>query len=934
MKKTTSFRNPACGALLLALALPYSPAAFPEPNTVAAHLARGEEFVGRGDYKAAVIEIKNALQVDPSNAEARRELGRIYLQTGDAKSAEKELRRALLLGSSAPDLRLDLAEALVRDQRFDEAREFLEPSPEGDAAQQARAVTLRGYVEAGGGDTARARASFEQALQLDPVSREAAMGLVKLDLQGGDPQVALSSVEKLLKSHPGDVDSLLIQGELLRKLGRRDEALQAFDQVLEADGRNTAALLGRVAIHLSRKNTDAAQADLKRVDDINSDIVMARYFHAVLAFEGKRLEEAREHVQAVLGAVPGHAPSQLLYGLVGYALGDYEVAEEFLGRFGPDSPAYHITGKALGAIRLKENKPERAIEILEPLARKYPDDMSLLQLLGVAYLQNGDHDKSAQLLQKVVEMQPDTARYRAQLALGLLGSGKTEEAVGQLQSAVELDAGLVQADILMVTAHLRSREFNKALETSLALEKRLPDNPVAYNLTGLVYLTQNDLDKAAQRFGQALSVDPKFVTAETNLARIDLARKDYKAAEQRYRRVLELAPGNQVALIGLAGIAEVGGDAQAARRWLESAVEKNPEQAQPPVLLARYHLKSKEPLKALSVANAAASRLPDNPAVLEILAAAQGAAGEKNNAVRTLQRLVTLAPSETTYLQLAAAQVAIEDLRGARASVQEALRLNPASGRAKLTLASIALEQGNYNETLLLARELQQAYPKLEMPHRLEAETRLKMGEPDQAMAAFERALGIQPTVRTVQQLANLYEQKGRTADAIAVMLEWIGANPDDLPTRMVLAVSYQKWGRNDEAIAQYEAILQRDPGNAVVLNNLAWLYHLKNDSRALATAEQAYGNNSERAEIADTYGWILFKQGNQPAKALSILQEAYVRDPANREIGYHVAEALHAAGRNDEALRTLRNLLDGGAQFPQRADAENLRRRLQRSGG
>ena len=82
-------------------------------QTAQALVAEAQQYQQKGDLKAAIIQLKNVLQKNPDDAEARYLLGTIYYETGDPKSAEKELRRALSLGMSPdkvlPRLREDLA---------------------------------------------------------------------------------------------------------------------------------------------------------------------------------------------------------------------------------------------------------------------------------------------------------------------------------------------------------------------------------------------------------------------------------------------------------------------------------------------------------------------------------------------------------------------------------------------------------------------------------------------------------------------------------------------------------------------------------------------------------------------------------------------------------------------------------------------------------
>ncbi len=89
---------------LTAFALAVSLAALPGCSKEASSqksLALAKQAQAKGDTKAAVIDLKNALQKDPENRDARLLLGKLYDEMGDGASAEKELREASRLGESA-----------------------------------------------------------------------------------------------------------------------------------------------------------------------------------------------------------------------------------------------------------------------------------------------------------------------------------------------------------------------------------------------------------------------------------------------------------------------------------------------------------------------------------------------------------------------------------------------------------------------------------------------------------------------------------------------------------------------------------------------------------------------------------------------------------------------------------------------------------------
>src|SRR5580693_376877 len=64
-------------------------------------MAEAKQYQQKGDDKSAIIQLKNAVQMSPNNAEARFLLASIYLDYGDPISAEKEIRKAMSLGITA-----------------------------------------------------------------------------------------------------------------------------------------------------------------------------------------------------------------------------------------------------------------------------------------------------------------------------------------------------------------------------------------------------------------------------------------------------------------------------------------------------------------------------------------------------------------------------------------------------------------------------------------------------------------------------------------------------------------------------------------------------------------------------------------------------------------------------------------------------------------
>ncbi len=119
-------------------------------------------------------------------------------------------------------------------------------------------------------------------------------------------------------------------------------------------------------------------------------------------------------------------------------------------------PGYLYARKLLVASLLKSGQTQRAIEVLQPGLQQAPEDGELMALAGEVYLQNNEFAKAAQYFERAAKLDPKSAGARTGLGLSRLASGETDRALADLESAVQLDPDKYQADMLLVTSHLRA----------------------------------------------------------------------------------------------------------------------------------------------------------------------------------------------------------------------------------------------------------------------------------------------------------------------------------------------------------------------------------------------------------------------------------------------------------------------------------------------
>jgi putative PEP-CTERM system TPR-repeat lipoprotein len=864
--KQPSWSRPAAAALAVALGITLGACRSGDP---AAMMAQARQYRDQGDFKAAVIELKNVIQKDADNRAARVLLGELYLDQGDPLSAEKELRRALAIGADSGNVTLMLARALLMQGQYE--RLLADIAPNAAPAQQPALLALRANALLGLLRIEPARALFNQALKLHADAPAALLGLVRIAAWQQQPDTARALLKRALAANPDDIDCLRYQADLLRADGKGDAALEIEQKILRRRPHNAQALLDMANIHIDAGRYADARAALAHARKLTGASLGVLYSEAMLAFRENKLEAALEAVQRVLRSAPEHYPSILLAGAVENALGAYEQAGQHLRAFLQTYPGHVYASKLLAAVHLGAQHPDLALALLRPLLDAHPGDPELLALAGEANLRMRNFNLAADYFEKASALQPQLPSLHTGLALSRLGSGDNGRAVDELERAASLEHNPARTGVLLVMTYLRANLPDKALKAVLEMEKQ-GNNPLIQNLKGGIFLARKDLAGARACFDQALALDPAYLPALANLEQIDMIEHKSADSTARYVAALAKSPHNGALMEALAGLAMAQRKPAEAIGWMERATADNPD-AEPLALRAgQMYLRAGDRQRALVLARKLQARHPDSAAALALLGQAHAANANYADAAEDYTRMAVLMPGAALpYVRLASVLIVQNRNAAALEALHKALAREPDLLEARITLVNLLVKMGKFGD-----------------------------------------ALAVAGAART------------RQPDADARVTEWLRLHPADVPTRLYYASS--KLVQNDPkaAIPHYAAVLKYDPDNLAALNDLAWSYQRLGERQALGFAQRAYRLAPDNAAITDTLGWIYLEQGDL-ARALPLLQKASALAPQAAEIHYHYGMLLARSGDKRGARRELEKALAAGPGFARRAEAKAL---------
>lgn len=879
-------------------------------DTPEEHLAKGRAFMESADYRGAELELKTVLQAQPEHVEARLLLGKAYLIKGEFPAAEQELKKARAKGATDQQLLVELARAYLGMDKAQTALDLGVPAqgltPQTLAALHAvRAEALLALGKRPEADQALSEGRRLDAGQPDLLLTQARFAVV-------DKQVprARELVEHALQRNPKLNDALYLKASLLQADNRPDEALRVYQQILKNDAGQFRAHLGLVSLHLAANKLEAAENEQKAAEKLAPTVPMVNYSRGLLELRRGKLTAAQDAFLLVQRAAPDDVPTLLARATTEYGLGHYEQSIKAAKLVLAKAPDNTHAGRLLAAGQLRMGDVKSAQGTIAGQLRLHPLDAKLLAVAGEVAMQAREYSQAMGYLQRAGELDPRNPDIKQQQASTHVALKQYDQAIADLEMAASLDSKSTEADLSLVMLRLQLRQFDQALQAVNAMAKKLPDNPVMNNLRAAALMGKGDRAHARKELEQALALSPAFIPAATNLARLDIEEKRPDAARKRFADILEQDKNNVSAMLALAKMAASQNKADEYRQWLEAAIKADPKGLPQRSALVRLLLERKDNQKALALAKEGAYVDQDNPDALSLLGATQMSLGDKGAALDTYTRMAAKTPdSAEALLPLAFAQIAAKQLDAARGTLERALKLRPDLPQALDALINMELTAQKPEAALQLARRIQAALPASPLGFDREGDVLMFQKQPAQAARAFARAVELGAGAAGVTKRHQALMQAGDSAGADRQLSGWIAQHPQDVRALSYAAAVYMNTQRLREAGGLYEKLIKLEPENPIVLNNLANLYLLQKDPRALDLAEKANRLAPGSVGIQDSLGWILLTQG-QLARGTELLKQAASKAPKVATVRYHYAVALEKSGQRAAAKKELQAAL------------------------
>ncbi|MEO7245743.1 MAG: XrtA/PEP-CTERM system TPR-repeat protein PrsT, partial [Rubrivivax sp.] len=880
---------PSFAPLLLALAASAFVAGCGN-DTPDALIASAKSYLAKNDAKAAIIQLKSALQQNPSSGESRFLLGKALLASGDAPGAVVELRKALDLRHPESDVVPELARAMFLTGDFQRLTEQFGQAvlPEPLAEADLKLTLARTYGGLGRRD--QARSAIDAAQKAMPDYGPANVFRARLKADTGDMDGAIADLQTQLESTPQDAEAWQVKGDLLA-YGKRDldGALAAYRQSIEVKPNFVPAHSGAMSVLLAKRDVPAAKTQLEQLQKVLPNHPQTLFFTANVALLDKDVVKANEITQKLLRAAPDNPRVLQLAGAVAFQQRAWLQAENHLVKALQGAPNSDIARRLLALTYLQTAAPEKALAALQPLLDRPHPSAAVYALQGQAHLQAGELELAEKSFAKAAELNPNDTRSRAALAVGKVLRGDAEAGVTELEALAADDTGTT-ADLPLIGSLVRQKDYAGALKAIDALEKKQPDKPVAANLRARVLLVQGDRAGATKAFERALQIQPSFFPAAAALAQLAIADKREGDAKKILADVLKADPRNSQALLANAAMkAREGAPREEIIGMFTNVIQIQPTDPAPRLALINYALANKDVKAAVDAAQQAVSAIPNNAGLVDALGRAQAAAGDTNQAVASFNQLARLMPkSPQPYLRLADVHWSAKNRDAAIDALKRALALDADLLPAQRGLIDAYVAGDRKNDALAVARTIQQQRPTEAVNFLLQGGIETSQRQWDRALAIYQTGLKAAPDstdLATRTHSVLLAQNNPTAADQHAA--NWLKAHSKDAGFRFYLGDLGLAKRDYAEAERRYREVMELAPNNALAMNNVAWLMAQAKKPGAVALAEKANELLPKRPVIMDTLAQALVSEG-QTAKGLDVMKQALALDANNPSLRFN----------------------------------------------
>ncbi len=458
---------------------------------------------------AAESSLKKALELKPMNRVANQRLGLLYEFQKKDLQAIQYLKKGLIdTGSQYLGVAPNLAQLLNKHDRYAEAIEYLAPRvPLTMADASVHSILATSYL--GAGEYANASQRFRRALELQPDTREYLLGLAISQRKNKEFDAAETTLKKLASKFPNWGSVYIEQGDLALASGRLAEAEAAFATAVAKGARRASIDYKFANYYLEKKQPEEAIKRLR--GGIAAGQAQPRTY-TMLA----ELERAQNNLDAGLAALLAGAEKFPKNGLLQFRIGSelaalrrYEEALSYLERANQLHPQAAEVLRAYSLVQSKLGKTAEAALTAKQLYSARGEQTPEALLYATLLQQDKQYSQAELTYNKILATEPENVVALNNLAALLAEQNKLDEAEKNARKANQLMPNNAQLMDTLGWVLYQQKHYREASELLVDAAKIAPSSAIVHYHAGVIFAAMGKQHAAKTFLAKALVLDEK-----------------------------------------------------------------------------------------------------------------------------------------------------------------------------------------------------------------------------------------------------------------------------------------------------------------------------------------------------------------------------------------------------------------------------------------
>jgi tetratricopeptide (TPR) repeat protein len=507
------------------------------------------------------------------------------------------------------------------------------------------------------------------------------------------------------------------------------------------------------------------------------------------------------------------------------------------------------------------------------------------------YLQSGErYEKEGKLREAVIQFS-NALRFDRGFAAAHYELAKTysrmdlpNQAYMELMRTVELSPGNLQARLDLGNLLLSGRQPDRAAEQAKAVLQRQANDADAYALLSKIAAVKGDRADAITQIQHALALEPNRSSFNSQLGLLEIGQPaELDAAATHLQLAISQDNSNATAHFALAAILQKKGDMKGAVAQLQAAIAAAPKNLQARAELASFYLQTGDKVQAEATILKATEDFADDNNGAGMLERYYERTGQIDKAEPAYADLVAKYP-KSFPIRMAYARILTTRGEFDKASTvaKELTKTNGSDPQVVVLNATLLMHQGKNDEAFTMLQAAEKDNPQNVQVKTLLGLSAMQKGDVATAETSFRNAAQIDPrdlgAERGLAQLANRKGDQTQLRQVATTTLKYFPNLPDPYIWRGTAEANDKQF---DAAAADFQAALKIDPKNSQAMSELGQLeIKQQHVPQGRALLEQALQIDPTSEALALLIRMDL--QANQPAAAISLIQQQMSRTPPN----------------------------------------------------